>query len=46
MINIQTREGLSNSEKAVFDFYVLLTVSKINEWIRQEIKSVHIGYSD
>ena len=41
MINIQKREGLSNFEKPVFDF----SVSK-KEWIKQEIKSVHIGYSD
>ena len=41
-INIQTRVGLSNFEKPVRFFS---TLSK-KEWIKQDIKSVHIGYSD
>ena len=43
MINIQKREGLSNLKKPVFDVSVLYPRK---EWIKQEIKSVHIGYSD
>ena len=38
-INIQKREGLSNFEKPVFHFSVLY---QKKEWIKQEIKSVHI----
>ena len=43
MINIQKQEGLYNLEKSVFDFSLLYPKK---EWIKQEIKSVHIGYSD
>ena len=42
-ITMQKREGPSNFEKPVFDFSV--HISK-KEWIKQDIKSVHIGYSD
>ena len=36
---------LSNFENPVFDFFVLYIYPK-KEWIKQEIKSVHIGYLD
>ena len=42
-ISIQKREVDSNFEKPVFDFSVLISKK---EWIKQEIKSFHIGYSD
>ena len=41
-INIQKREGLSNFLNPVFDFSVLYKI----KWIKQEIKSIHIRYSD
>ena len=41
MITLQKRKGLT--KKTVFDFSVLY--QKL-EWIKQEIKIVHIGYSD
>ena len=41
-INIQKREGLSKFEKPIFDFSVLYP----KKWIRQDIKRVHIGYTD
>ena len=43
MISIQKREELSSFKKPVFWYFC--TLSKI-EWIKQEIKSVRIGYSD
>ena len=41
-INNQKQKGLSNFENPVFDFSVLYK----NLWIKQENKSIHIGYSD
>ena len=40
MITIQKRKGLTKTRFLIFLYYIK------KEWIKQEIKIVHIGYSD